>query len=181
VRFIATPLAGVTVVELEPREDNRGFFARVFSVDEFAEHGLNPRVVQANLSHNRRRGTVRGLHYQLPPFSEAKLIRCIQGAAFVVAVDLRPDSSTRLSYTALELRQGDQRSLYIPEGCAAGMQTLEDETELLYHVSEFYTPEVERGVRYDDPALGIAWPLPLTTISDKDSAWPHLDSASSES
>jgi dTDP-4-dehydrorhamnose 3,5-epimerase len=181
VRFIATPLAGVTVVELEPREDNRGFFARVFSMDEFTEHGLNPRVVQANLSHNRRRGTLRGLHYQIPPFSEAKLIRCIRGGAFMVVVDLRPDSPTRLRHVTVELRQGDKRSLYVPEGCAVGMQTLEDVTELLYNVSQFYTPDAERGLRYDDPALGIAWPLPVASISDKDSAWPLLDSASRES
>jgi dTDP-4-dehydrorhamnose 3,5-epimerase len=177
MQFKTTPLAGVTVVELEPREDERGFFARAFCAREFADHGLNPRVVQTNLSHNRIRGTLRGLHYQLPPFQEAKLIRCIQGAAFVVAVDLRPDSPTRLGHVAVDLRQGDQRSLYIPEGCAAGMQTLEDETELLYQVSEFYTPESERGLRYDDPALGIPWPLPVATISEKDSAWAYLDPA----
>lgn len=175
MRFVPTSLAGATVVELEPREDERGFFARVFCAREFADHGLNPRVAQANLSHNLQRGTLRGLHYQVDPFREAKLIRCISGAAFVVAVDLRPDSPTRLGHTAIELRQGDQRSLYIPEGCAAGMQTLEDETELLYHVSEFYTPEAERGLRYDDPALGIGWPLPVAIISKKDSAWPYLD------
>lgn len=175
MRFTATPLAGVTVVELEPREDERGFFARVFCAREFADHGLSTRVSQANLSHNRRRGTLRGLHYQLPPFAEAKLIRCIQGGAFTVVVDLRPGSPSRLRHTTIELRQGDQRSLYVPEGCAVGMQTLEDDTELLYHVSEFYTPEAERGLRFDDPALDIAWPMPATTISEKDAAWPYLD------
>ena len=178
MRFIATPLAGVTIVELEPREDERGFFARVFDANEFADHGLNPRVVQANLSHNRRRGTLRGLHYQVAPFREAKFIRCIQGAAFMVVVDLRADSDTGLQHMTAELRQGDQRSLLVAEGCAVGMQTLEDETELLYHVSEFYMPEAERGLRHDDPALAIAWPLPVTTISDKDAAWPDLDPAS---
>ena len=175
MRFIATPLAEITIVELEPREDERGFFARVFCANEFVDHGLNPRVVQANLSHNRRRGTLRGLHYQVHPFREAKLIRCIRGAAFMAVVDLRAESPTRLGHTTIELRQGDLRSLYVAEGCAVGMQTLEDETELLYHVSEFYTPDAERGLRYDDPALGIAWPLSVTTISEKDAAWPYLD------
>jgi dTDP-4-dehydrorhamnose 3,5-epimerase len=175
MRFTTTPLSGVMVLELEPREDARGFFARAFDVNEFREHGLNPRIVQANLSHNLRRGTVRGLHYQRAPFAEAKHIRCIRGGAFMAVVDLRPDSPTHLRHTTVELHEGDQRSLYVPEGCAVGLQALEDVTELLYNVSEFYTPEAEGGLRYDDPALGIPWPLPVTTISEKDAAWPHLE------
>ena len=175
MRFVATSLAGVTLIELEPREDQRGFFARAFDVNEFVAQQLNPRVVQANMSHNLRRGTLRGLHYQRPPFAEAKHIRCIRGAAFMAVVDLRPEGPTYLRHVTAELREGDQRSLYVPEGCAVGMQTLEDVTELLYNVSEFYTPEAEDGIRYDDPVLGIAWPMPVTTISEKDAAWPYLE------
>ena len=175
MRFVPTALGSVTVVELEPREDRRGYFARAFDVNEFAEHGLNPRVSQANLSHNLRRGTLRGLHYQRPPHAEAKHIRCIRGAAFMAVVDIRPDSPTHLRHATVELRAGDQRSLYVPEGCAVGMQTLEDVTELLYAVSEFYAPDAEGGLRYDDPALDIAWPLAVTTISEKDAAWPYLE------
>jgi dTDP-4-dehydrorhamnose 3,5-epimerase len=175
MRFVETPLRGVMVIELEPREDERGFFARAFDVKEFTEAGLNPRVAQSNLSHNLRRGTVRGFHYQRPPFAEAKHIRCIRGAAFMAVVDIRPDSPTHLQHTTVELRAGDRRSLYVPEGCAPGLQTLEDVTELLYNVSEFYTPEAEGGLRYDDPTLGIAWPLPVSAISEKDAAWPYLE------
>jgi dTDP-4-dehydrorhamnose 3,5-epimerase len=177
MRFTATPVDGVTIVELEPLEDSRGFFARAFDAEVFAERGLNPRVVQTNHSHNLRRGTLRGLHYQHAPHQEAKLIRCISGAAFVVAVDLRPDSPTHLQHASVELRRDNLKSLYIPEGCAAGMQALEDDTDLLYQVSAYYAPEAEGGLRYDDPALAIPWPLPVATISDKDAAWPYLDRA----
>ncbi len=174
MRFVPTPLPDVTIIELEPREDERGFFARAFCAREFGEHGLNPRVVQTNLSYNRQAGTLRGLHYQKAPAAEAKLIRCIGGAAFMAVVDLRP-GPTRLHHTTTELRRGDRRSLYVPEECAVGMQTLEDETELLYQVSEFYTPEAEGGLRHDDPALGIAWPRSVSVLSDKDATWPLLD------
>lgn len=164
----------MTIVALEPRGDERGFFARAFSVDEFEKHGLTSRVVQTNLSSNRRAGTVRGLHYQAGDAAEAKLIRCIAGSAFFAVVDLRP-GPTRHRHITHILRKGDLKSLYVPEGCAVGMQTLEDETELLYQVSQFYTPEAEGGLRYDDPVLGISWPRPMTVISDKDGAWPLLD------
>lgn len=174
MRFASTPLRDVTIIELEPREDERGFFARAFCAREFSDHGLNPHVVQTNISYNRQAGTVRGLHYQKAPAAEAKLIRCIGGAAFMAVVDLRP-GPTRLRHTTTELRRDDRRSLYVPEGCAVGMQTLEDDTELLYQVSEFYTPETEGGLRHDDPALGIAWPRPVTVLSDKDAAWPLLE------
>lgn len=174
MRFVPTAVPDVTIIELEPREDDRGFFARAFCAREFEENGLNPRVVQANLSYNRTAGTVRGLHYQRAPAAEAKLIRCIGGAAFMAVVDLRP-GLTRLCHVTTELRRGDRRSLYVPEGCAVGMQTLEDDTELLYQVSEFYAPEAEGGLRHDDPALGIAWPRPVSVLSEKDATWPLLE------
>ncbi len=178
MKFIDTPISGATIVQLEPLRDDRGFFARAFSAPEFAEHGLASVVAQVNLSSNAVRGTVRGLHYQVSPAPEAKLIRCIAGAAYMVVVDMRDDSPTRLQHVAVELRRGDLRSLHVPEQCAVGMQTLEDSTELLYQVSGFYTPGAERGLRWDDPALGIAWPLPASVISAKDAAWPLLASES---
>jgi dTDP-4-dehydrorhamnose 3,5-epimerase len=173
MRFHSTDIPNVTIVEIEPREDHRGFFARVFDATEFEQQGLTGRVVQANLSYNRRAGTVRGLHYQHPPAAEAKLIRCIAGEAFFAVVDLR-EGPTRLQHVTTTLRHGDGRSLFVPEGCAVGMQTQEDETELLYHVSAYYTPDAEGGLRYDDPALGIRWPRPMEVISDKDAAWPSV-------
>lgn len=175
MNFVDTPILGVTIVELEPLRDDRGFFARAFSAPEFAEHGLASVVAQVNLSSNSVRGTVRGLHYQVSPAPEAKLIRCIAGAAHLVVVDMRDDSPTRLQHVAVELRRGDLRSLHVPELCAVGMQTLEDATELLYQVSGYYTPGAERGLRWNDPALGIDWPLPPSVISVKDAAWPLLD------
>ena len=177
MKFIDTPIAGVTIVELEPLRDERGFFARAFSAPEFGEHGLATVVAQVNLSSNAVRGTVRGLHFQDAPAPEAKLIRCIAGAAHLVVVDMREHSPTRLQHVAVELRRGDLRSLHVPELCAVGMQTLEDGTELLYQVSGFYTPSAERGLRWDDPALDIDWPLPAAVISSKDAAWPLLETA----
>jgi dTDP-4-dehydrorhamnose 3,5-epimerase len=174
MKFIATDLADVTVLELEPFEDERGFFARAYCAREFAEHGLTARVSQANLSYNRTRGTLRGLHYQVAPAQEAKHIRAVRGAAHFAVVDLRPGSPTERQHVSVDLNAADRRSLYVPEGCAVGMQTLEDDTELFYQVSEFYSPECERGLRHDDPALGIAWPLPVAVISAKDRSWPLL-------
>ncbi len=175
MRFIETELAGAYVIELEPKADDRGFFARIFCVREFAEVGLNTTIAQCNLSFNHRRGTVRGLHYQVEPTAEAKLIRCVAGAIYQVLVDMRPDSPTYLGHTAIELRAADRRAVYLPELFAAGVQTLEDASEVMYQVSAFHTPEAERGLRFDDPAIGIAWPLPVTEISAKDAAWPYLD------
>jgi dTDP-4-dehydrorhamnose 3,5-epimerase len=174
VRFIPTELSGPMVVELEPRSDSRGMFARSFCAREFAEHGLRAEFVQCNVSYNRRRGTVRGLHYQLPPATEAKLIRCIHGAIRSVIVDVRPESPTYLRHVSIELRSQDRRALYVPEMFANGYQALADDAEVIYQVSEFYAPELERGLRYDDPVLGIEWPLPATEISPKDAAWPLL-------
>jgi dTDP-4-dehydrorhamnose 3,5-epimerase len=174
MKFTPTALASVTLIDIEPFGDERGFFARAYDSNEFTSHGLTGRVSQANLSYNRTRGTLRGLHYQLPPAQEAKHIRTIAGAAFFVVVDLRPGSPTRLQHVSTELSAANHRSLLVPEGCAVGMQTLEDETELFYQVSEFYSPEHERGLRHDDPLLKIAWPLPVAVISEKDRTWPLL-------
>jgi len=161
-------------VELEHRSDNRGFFARTFCQQEFEAHGLNPNVAQCNLSFNEKAGTLRGLHYQTPPATEAKLFRCIRGAIYDVIVDMRPDSSTYLQYFGIELTAANHLALYVPEMFAHGYQALEDGTEVLYQVSEFYTPGVEQGLRYDDSALGISWPMPVTVISEKDQSWPLL-------
>jgi dTDP-4-dehydrorhamnose 3,5-epimerase len=174
MRFIETALPGAYVVELEERRDDRGFFARTFCVREFSELGLSTRISQCNLSFNHRRGTVRGLHYQVEPAAEAKLVRCIAGAVHQILVDMRPGSPTYLRHIAVELSAANRRAVYVPELFAAGLQTLEDDTELMYQVSEFHSPEAERGLRFDDPAIGIAWPLPVAVISPKDAAWPYL-------
>jgi dTDP-4-dehydrorhamnose 3,5-epimerase len=175
VRFVAAGLEGAFVVELEEHADERGFFARAFSKDEFAEQGIPMDVVQANLSSNHEAGTVRGLHYQLPPKAEAKLFRCVKGAVYAVAVDLRPESPTYRSHAAHELSDGDHRALYVPPLCATGYQTLRPGSEVLYLTSAVYAPDLERGLRYDDPLLGIPWPLRARVVSAKDSAWPLLD------
>jgi dTDP-4-dehydrorhamnose 3,5-epimerase len=174
MRFIETALPGAYVVELEERADNRGFFARTFCVREFSELGLTTRIAQCNLSFNHRRGTLRGLHYQAEPAPEAKLIRCIAGAVHQVLVDMRPGSPTYLNHVSVELSAANRRAVYLPELVAAGVQTLADNSELMYQVSEFHTPEAERGLRFDDPAIGIDWPLPVAEISAKDAAWPYL-------
>jgi dTDP-4-dehydrorhamnose 3,5-epimerase len=175
VIFSRTPIEGVAIIDLEPREDFRGFFARMFCTEEFEAAGLDPRVDQCNLSFNHRAGTLRGMHFQVAPHPEAKLIRCIRGAIIDVIVDMRPDSPTRLQHVAVELTAANRRSFYVPPYFAHGYQSLEDDTEVFYQVTGSYEPSAERGLRYDDPALGIEWPLPVTVISDKDAAWPLLD------
>jgi dTDP-4-dehydrorhamnose 3,5-epimerase len=174
VRFTPTEIPGAFIIDLEPHVDERGFFARTFCAREFAEHGLSMAIAQVNTSYNHRRGTLRGMHFQAEPAPEAKLVRCISGAIYDVVVDMRPDSPTYLRHVGVELSAANRRQLFIPRLCAAGYQTLADETEVAYQVSEFYTPETERGIRHDDPALGIAWPVPVTEISAKDAAWPLL-------
>ena len=174
MRFEPTPIEGVFVVELEPLRDDRGFFARAFCADEFAAHGLVPTVAQANLSHNDVAGTTRGMHYQDETAPEAKFFRCIRGETFHVAVDLRPESATYLAWYGTRLTATDHRAFYIPPLCAAGYQALTDGSEVLYLTSMAYTPGAERGVRLDDPAIGIEWPLPPTALSAKDLAWPDL-------
>lgn len=171
MKFHQTEIPGAFVVDLEAREDNRGFFARTWCRSEFERHGLNADVVQANMSYNARRGTLRGMHFQVAPHAEAKLVRCTRGAIFDVIVDLRPDSSTYRRWVGVELSADNRRALYIPEGCAHGFMTLEDHTDVMYQVTASYAPGAEGGVRYDDPAFGIEWPLPVAVISDKDTAW----------
>jgi dTDP-4-dehydrorhamnose 3,5-epimerase len=175
MKFEETCLKGAWLIDLDPVEDDRGFFARAFCQQEFAGHGLKPEVVQSNLSYNAQKGTLRGLHYQLPPAAEAKFIRCISGAIYDVIVDMRPDSPTYLQHVGVELSASNRQALYIPEMFAHGYQALADNAEVLYQVSEFYTPGVERGLRYDDPRLAIEWPAAVTVISDKDRDWPMLD------
>lgn len=172
--FQTTPLPGVVIVELERKEDERGFFARAFCAREFEQHGLSTRFVQANVATNHRRGTLRGLHYQAAPAREPKFIRCIRGAVWDVVVDLRPDSPTYLQHVAVELSADNHRAIHVPDLCAHGYQTLTDHAELLYLVGEYYTPGCERGLRHDDPALELTWPLPVSVISAKDRAWPLL-------
>jgi dTDP-4-dehydrorhamnose 3,5-epimerase len=174
--FISTPLRGAFVLELEKHVDQRGFFARTFCADEFQGRGLNARVVQCSLSFNRRRGTLRGMHYQAAPVAEAKLVRCIAGAIYDVIVDIRAESPTYLQHFAVELSAANRRGLYIPEGFAHGFQALTDGAELLYQISEFYAPGYDQGLRYDDPALAIQWPLVVTAISERDASWPLLGS-----
>jgi dTDP-4-dehydrorhamnose 3,5-epimerase len=174
VRFTETALPGAYLIELEQRADDRGFFARTFDVNEFVERGLTTLISQCNLSFNHRRGTVRGLHYQVEPAAEAKLVRCIAGAIHQVLLDMRPDSPTYLQHVSVELSAANRRAVYLPELVAAGLQTLADDSEVVYQVSAFHTPSAERGLRFDDPALGIEWPLPVAEISDKDAAWPYL-------
>ncbi len=171
--FTQTNLKDVYVVELEKREDQRGFFARAWCQREFEEHGLVARVVQTNVSYNKDKGTLRGMHYQVAPYAETKLVRCTQGAIFDVVIDLRPDSPTFKRWLGVELTGQNYRMLYVPEGFAHGFQTLADQTEVTYQVSQFYTPGAERGVRYNDPAFGIEWPLPIQSISEKDKSWPN--------
>ena len=174
MRFSPLELEGAYVVDLEPIQDERGMFARAFCAREFEEHGLKPAVAQGNLSTNVHRGTVRGLHYQTLPAPEAKLFRCIRGATYHVVVDFRPGSDTYGEHVGVELTASGRTALYVPELCATGYQALVDGAEVFYTVSGFYSPEHEQGVRYDDPALGIEWPLPVARISPKDASWPLL-------
>lgn len=174
MHFSETEIPGAFVVDIEPREDERGFFARAYCAEEFGDQGLEPAVLQANLSFNRRRGTVRGLHYQTAPALERKFFRCIRGATYHVIVDMRADSDTYGRWTGVELSAENRRGLYVPGSCAAGYQALTDEAEVLYLVSEYYSPDHERGLRYDDPAVGIEWPLTPVDVSEKDRAWPLI-------
>lgn len=177
MRFIQTPLAGVWVIELDRLGDERGWFARGFDAEEFRAHGLNPEVVQCNTSFNARRGTLRGMHYQADPHGESKLVRCVRGAIFDVALDLRAGSPTRLAWHGVELSAENRRALYIPAGLAHGFQSLSEDSELLYLMGNPYVAEAARGVRWDDPAFGIDWPDPGVerTISERDATYPDFD------
>jgi dTDP-4-dehydrorhamnose 3,5-epimerase len=167
---------GAFTIDLDPRYDSRGFLARAFDAHEFAEHGLQSAFVQAYVSITHCRGTIRGLHYQIPPVAEAKLARCMRGALQDVIVDLRPDSPTYMQHCSVVLSSTNHRSVYVPALCAHGMQTLTDEVELFSQSSGFHAPEHERGIRFDDPAFGIEWPLPVTELSDKDASWAFFES-----
>ena len=176
VIFNETKFSGVYLIDIEPVVDDRGFFVRTFCRDEFAKHGLNPQVVQCNLSYNREKGTLRGMHYQVAPKEEAKLVSCTLGAIYDVIVDVRVDSPTYCEWLAVELSaRGRGRLLYIPEGFAHGFQTLEDHTEVFYQMSEFYAPECARGVRWNDPTFGIQWPEGPRIMSERDRSYPDFD------
>jgi dTDP-4-dehydrorhamnose 3,5-epimerase len=175
MQFTETKLAGAFIIDLERREDERGFFARAFCQHEFAEHGLNTRIAQSNVAFNRDAGTLRGMHFQFPPAAETKLVRCTRGAIVDMIVDVRPESPSYLEHVAVELSAENGRALYVPERFAHGYQVLVDETETSYQVGEFYAPEVEGGLRYDDPRLGLEWPLPVLEMSEKDRGWLLLD------
>lgn len=172
--FIETPLKGAFVVELQRLEDERGFFARAWCQREFEAFGLNPRLAQCNISFNKRQGTLRGMHYQAAPFEEAKLVRCTMGAIYDVIIDLRASSATYKQYFGLTLTPEARNMLFVPEGFAHGFLTLADNSEVFYQMSEFYAPDHGRGVRWDDPAFSIAWPAPVSVISDRDAAYPDF-------
>ncbi len=174
--FEKTEIAEVFTVSLELLRDERGSFARTWCEREFREHGLNPKVVQCSISFNQRKGTLRGVHYQARPHQEAKLVRCTKGSLYDVALDLRRDSSTYLRWVGVALTAGNRRALYIPEGCAHGFLTLEDNTEVLYQMSEFYHPESARGLRWNDQAFAIAWPGNVEVISERDRTYPDFES-----
>lgn len=166
--FTPTSLTGAFVIELEKREDERGYFARTFCADEFSQHGLEPKVVQCNVSFNKTRGTLRGMHFQQAPYAEVRLVRCTRGAVHDVIIDLRRNSSSFKQSFAVELTPDNGKMLYVPQGFAHGFLTLADSTEVFYQMSEFYHPESSTGVRYNDPAFGIQWPEEIKVIAEKD-------------
>lgn len=172
--FTETALPGAFVIDPEPSEDARGLFARTWCERELKAHGLDTRFAQCSTSFNKRKGTLRGLHYQVPPAAETKIVRCTRGALYDVIVDLRPDSPTFLGHVGVVLTADNRKMLYIPIGCAHGFQTLEDETEIFYQISEFWVPEHARGVRWDDPLFGIAWPDDQRTIIERDQRFPDF-------
>lgn len=172
--FQEMTLKGAYIIELEKREDERGFFARSYCQQEFEAYHLSLKVVQANISFNKVKGTLRGMHYQQAPYAEIKIVRCTRGALYDVIIDLRPDSPTYKQWSSVELTADNYKTLYIPEGFAHGFMTLEDKTEVSYQVSQFYTPGAEGGVRYNDPTFGIHWPMAVRVMSAKDHSWPDF-------
>lgn len=169
--FGALPLSGAYLIDVQRQEDERGFFVRIWSAPEFAAHGLNVRIAECAVSFNHRRGTLRGMHYQAAPHAQAKVVQCLRGALHDVIIDLRPHSPTYRRWTAVTLSEATRRMLYVPEGFAHGFQTMEDTTEVLYHMSDSYHPEAERGIRWDDPGFAISWPDAERTISPRDRAF----------
>lgn len=174
MQFIETKIPGVYVLEVERKDDPRGFFARIFSRDEMKERGLADEFPQHNIGYNHLKGTLRGMHFQRAPHAEAKVVRCTRGSVIDVALDIRPGSEAFMTWIAVELSADNHRMLYIPEGCAHGYQTLEDATELSYLASQVYVPQSATGFRHDDPAFAIDWPLAVSTISDADRRWPDF-------
>lgn len=174
MRFIPTPLSGAYIIEPERMADHRGFFARTWCQKEFAEQELDPDLVQCSISFNKTKGTLRGMHFQAPPFAETKVVRCTQGSLYDVIVDLRPDSETYLQWTAAELTAENRNALYIPKGFAHGFQTLADNTEVFYQMSDFFAPGYARGFRWNDPQFNITWPEQVTVISDRDQSYEDL-------
>jgi dTDP-4-dehydrorhamnose 3,5-epimerase len=169
--FTETKLNGACVIEIQKLEDTRGFFARTWCKNEFERHGLISHLMQANISFSKKKGTLRGMHYQIAPNQESKLVRCTKGAIYDVIIDLRPNSLTYKQWLGTELTAENYKMLYVPESFAHGFQTLENDTEVIYQVSQFYAPQSERGVRYNDPAFGIKWPVDVQVITDKDNNW----------
>lgn len=178
--FTETELRGAFVLDLQRHEDNRGFFARAFCQKEFEQHGLKPIIAQANIAFNRIRGTLRGMHFQFPPFAETKIVRCTRGAIVDIIIDLRPESPTYLRHISIELTAENHRALYVPERFAHGYQTLEDDTETSYQVGEFYAPGTEGGLLFNDPSLQLVWPLPISEMSPKDKQWDLIEKMGSE-
>jgi len=175
MNFLPTSIPGVVEIQLTPNRDDRGFFARSWCEREFGEYGLSPRIVQCSVSFNERKGTLRGLHYQDEPFPEAKVLRCTSGAIYDVVVDLRPESPAFKKWIGVELSAGNRHALYVPERCAHGFLTLADQTEVFYQMSEFYHPELARGVRWNDPAFRISWPEKVVVISERDTTYPDFE------
>jgi dTDP-4-dehydrorhamnose 3,5-epimerase len=173
--FHETKLAGVFEIRPEFKPDERGFFARTWCQREFEEHGLNPQLAQCNVSFSKQKGTLRGIHYQAAPSLEAKLVRCARGAIYDVVVDLRPESPTFKDWIGIVLTSTDRNMMYVPEGCGHGFLTLEDESEVFYQMSEFYYPELARGVRWDDPSFQIVWPGEVEVISERDRTYPNFE------
>lgn len=172
--FQELKLKGACIIEIDKYKDERGFFARTWCEEEFKKQGLMSRIVQTNISYNYQKGTLRGMHYQIKPHEEAKIIRCIRGAIYDVIIDLRPESSTYREWISLELTADKFQMLYIPELFAHGFQTLVNDTEVYYQMSEFYAPSAGRGIRYNDPAFDVKWPCEVSLISDKDASWPNF-------
>ena len=175
MQFFSTTLPGVFEIRIEPHCDERGFFARTWCQKEFEEHGLNPRLVQCNVSFNQRRGTLRGMHFQASPHAEAKLVRCTRGSVYDVVLDLRAESPTYKRWVGITLTADKRNMMYVPEGCAHGFITLEDDTEVFYQMSEFYDSSSARGVRWNDPVFGIIWPIETAVISERDANYPDFE------
>jgi dTDP-4-dehydrorhamnose 3,5-epimerase len=181
MKFTKTKIKDAYIINLEKKKDSRGFFARVWDAKELKKLGLDSKISQANMSQSAKRGTMRGLHYQTYPFGEAKIIRCTKGAIYDVMIDLRPKSPSYLKWLGVKLTETNGKMVYVPKYCAHAFLTLEDNAEVSYMVSQFYTPKAERGIRYNDPTFKIKWPIKVTEASDKDKNWPDFPTTSRQS